>query len=443
MCRANRIVRFLGVGDYNSLGDMYWRLATAGHDVRVCVREPEAHEIYAGLLRRIDDWERELDWIAEAGPDGIVIIETASLGETADSLRMRGFHVIGGSAWTDRIERDRSFGQDVMRDAGLQTAPTHAFSDYAAALAFLRDHPARYVFKFSDGESASTRNYVGEMDDGSDIVALIERERATGGPAAAADFVLMEHVAGVEVGIGAYFNGREFLEPACIDWEHKRFFPGDIGELTGEMGTVVSYRGSRRLFELTLARIAPGLRAAGFHGYINVNTIVNAAGVWPLEFTSRFGYPGFAICDALHTEGWDRILFRMAHGTGGSIGTRDGYAVGVVITVPPFPYEYGYAELSKGEPIRFRTAPDPDERMHFHYGEVALSGAGPVTSGSIGYIMVVTGTGADIAAAQEAAYRRVRNVVVRNMRYRNDIGDRLKRSDLSTLRALGYLDDAQ
>ena len=55
--------------------------------------------------------------------------------------RMRGFHVIGGSAWTDRIERDRLFGQEVMRDAGLQTAPTHAFSDYAAALAFLRDDP--------------------------------------------------------------------------------------------------------------------------------------------------------------------------------------------------------------------------------------------------------------------------------------------------------------
>ena len=59
-------MRFLGIGDYHSLGDMYWHLAASGHDVRVCVREAEAHEIYRGLVERVDDWQRELDWIAAA-----------------------------------------------------------------------------------------------------------------------------------------------------------------------------------------------------------------------------------------------------------------------------------------------------------------------------------------------------------------------------------------
>jgi phosphoribosylamine---glycine ligase len=426
-------MRFLGVGDYHSLGDMYWRLLRAGHEVRVFVAKPEAHDIFRGLVPRIDTLEQGLDWI---GHEGVIVGETATFGERADALRADGFAVVGGSAIGDRLEVDRAFGQQVMADVGMQTAPTHHFGRFDDAIDFVRRKPACYVYKLSDANSASTQNYVGMLDGGADMIAMLEAEAVRYGNEPPS-FVLMAFLRGVEVGIGAYFDGEHFLRPACIDWEHKRFFPGDLGELTGEMGTVVSYRHSDRLFERTLGRIAPLLRDARHHGYININTIVNDAGVFPLEFTSRFGYPGFAICDALHAEGWDAILRKMAFGGSARIETRDGFAVGVVLTVPPFPYEFGYAELSRGRPIFFDGISMDDDALHF--GEVECVDELLVTSGSIGYVAVATGVADIVADAQSSAYATVRKIALANARYRNDIGDRLIREDWATLERLGWL----
>lgn len=435
-------MRFLGIGEYNDLAAMYHGLARRGHEVRVFVEDPACADVHAGLLDFTPDWQRELGWVREAGGDGVILFESAVKGTLQDDLRRDGFQVIGGSALGDKLEADRDFGQQVLRDAGLRTARSRRFGDFAAAQDFVRSQPGRYVLKFNGANSSRTRNFVGMRNDGCDMLALLALYQQQAEPGAATDFVLMDHLDGVEVGVGAYFNGKDFLHGACVDFEHKRFFPGELGELTGEMGTIVGYRGSERLFQAVMAPIAPLLRDGGYCGYINVNLIANEDGLWPLEFTSRFGYPGFAICEALHLEPWEDIFRRLLRRDSLALRTRAGWAAGVVLTVPPFPYRHGYAELSKGMPICLPPEMDTSARESLHFAEVACTGGQLVTSGSCGYIGVATGVGDDVASANEAALRIARQVVVPNLRYRSDIGERVSRHDLGALARLGWLDSA-
>jgi phosphoribosylamine--glycine ligase len=261
-------MRFLGIGEFNDLAAMYHGLAARGHEVRVFVQDPACRDVFAGMLDFTDDWQRELAWVREAGSGGIVLFESAIHGALQDELRRDGFNVIGGSALGDRLEADREFGQQVLRGAGMHTAAIHPFRDYLEAHDFVQHRPGRYVLKFNGSNSERTRNFIGEMNDGHDMLALLSLYQAHRGSDESPDFVLMQHLQGVEVGVGAYFNGREFLKPACIDFEHKRFFPGELGELTGEMGTIVSYSGAAKLFEAALAPLAPLLAQSGYCGYL-------------------------------------------------------------------------------------------------------------------------------------------------------------------------------
>jgi phosphoribosylamine--glycine ligase len=435
-------MRILGIGESNDLAAMYHGFVRRGHAVRVVVEDPAYRDVHAGLLDIVDGWESELGWVREAGAEGLVLFETARHGDLQDRLRREGFQVIGGSALGDRLESERDFGQQVLREAGLRTAPCQRFTDFEAAAAFVRANPARYVLKFNGASSARTRNFIGEMEDGRDLLAVLGLEQGRLQPGDAVDFVLMRHLEGVEVGVGAYFDGERFLQPACIDFEHKRFFPGELGELTGEMGTIVSYRGSRRLFDAVLAPVAALLRGSGYVGYINVNLIANDEGLWPLEFTSRFGYPGFAICEALHEEPWEAIFRRLLRREGPGLATHDGFACGVVLTVPPFPYPHGYEQLSKGAPVCLRDSLTDRDRAHLHFAEVAQVAGQLVTSGATGYVGVATGTGATVEEANAQALRVARGVVVPNLRYRRDIGERVARSDLARLQSLGWYDSA-
>ena len=433
-------MRFLGIGEYCDLGAMYIRLIEAGHEVKVCVENADYHNVYAGMLNFTQDWRGKLGWIREAGQDGIILFESATKGKIQDTLRQEGYQVIGGSAFGDTLEGSREYGQQIMHEMGMSIAKTFKFTDYDTAISFIHTNKKRYVYKSNGADSERTRNYVGKADDGADLIAILMHYKSQQvEEAARADFVLMEYISGIEIGVGAYFNGEHFLQPACLDWEHKHFFTGDLGELTGEMGTIVTYRGAEIIFKRTLLQLETELKQSGYCGYINLNMIANAEGLWPLEFTSRFGYPGHSICAALQQDSWETLFQNMLQKSSLYFATFAGYSAGVVLNVPPFPYRYGYEVLSKGLPVLFHPSLTEIDQKNLHLNEVAKVNNQLVTSGMIGNIATAVGTGSSIAAARQQAYELADKVILPNMRYRKDIGTNLIAGDLQQLIDWGYL----
>lgn len=433
-------MRFLGIGDYCDLASMYLRLQADGHEVRIFISEALCRGTLAGLAARVDDWRAQLPWIRAAGPDGYILFENVAgeRGALQDELRAEGFQVIGGCAFGDRLENDRGFAQRLLRSLGLPVARTFEFDRLIDGDIFLNRNPGRYVLKFNGDAFGSADNYIGRAGDGRDVRAML-RAKCRQLKTERVSFVLMEYVAGVEMGVGAYFNGRRFLRPACLDWEHKAFFPGDLGELTGEMGTVATYQNSGRFFAKTLARIAPLLAQHGYCGYINLNTIVNEQGIWPLEFTSRFGYPGYSILEPLQRTSWSRLFAALTEGEEDRLETFDGFCVGVLMTTRPFPYVRAFVPEPIGLPIMIEGEFSAEDHANFHLGEVGQEDNQLVTAGYHGWSMVVTGVGSTIAAAQAAAYQRARRVIIPNLRYRNDIGQKLIDRDFNWLVAMGYI----
>ncbi len=419
-------MRILVVGSKIELGDLHLSLMREGHEVRVHASDPSYAGCFEGLVATVPDWRAELPWV---GRNGIVLYERVGAGAEQDALRREGYQVIGGSALGDRLEHDRTHGQAVLRDAGLQTADVHGFASAGEAAGWLRRHPGRVVLKFHNNARAT---FVGDHREGRDV--LFQLARAPAGPV-----LLMPRLEGVEVGVGAYFDGTHFLRPACIDFEHKRFFNGEMGEMTGEMGTLVAYAGSAPIFEATLGRLEAMFRAVGHVGYVNMNMIANEQGLWPLEFTCRFGNPGFAILAPLQTAGWGDLLGRMVRGGAGTFPASPDWSVGIVLTVPPFPEELPGAEPDADPPVFYHVEPGADEIPHYHLSDVRLHEGQLFARRRTGYAMVVTGTGATVQAAQAAATARARNVMAPNLRWRTDIGDRFLAGEGVRLRAMGWL----
>jgi len=425
-------MRFLFVSYEGLIADTAWQVTKEGHEARMWISEAGAPDIGDGFVPKSKDWRKDVPWADVVVFDDVL----GGMGAMADEVRAAGKPVIGGSPYTDRLEEDRAFGQEELKAAGVSIIPQENFTSFDDAVAYVRANPTRYVLKPS-GEAQNDKRllFVGEEEDGRDVIQVLEDYKAHLSDRIK-EFQLQRRIIGVEVAVCAFFNGREFLSPICVNFEHKKLFPGDIGPPTGEMGTTMFWSGPNRLFNATLKKMEGRLAQARYAGSMDINCIVNSNGIYPLEFTARFGYPAITIQQEGLLTPMGELLQGLADGTLAKLRARSGFQVGVRVVVPPFPYadKATFESTSKDSVILFKTP----GREGIHIEEVRRVGEEWRVAGNSGVVLVVCGTGPTMKQAQRQAYNRVRNVMIPYMYYRDDIGERWS-EDSDRLHAWGYL----
>jgi phosphoribosylamine--glycine ligase len=196
------------------------------------------------------------------------------------------------------------------------------------------------------------------------------------------------------------------------------------------------WSGPNKIDRATLAKLESRLAEEGYVGYIDINCIVNGQGIYPLEFTARFGYPTISIqAEGLSMPVAD-FLQGMATGELSNFKTKRGFQLGLRVVVPPFPYNdpKTFEANSKDRVVIFRK---PNYEC-IHIEDVKLVNGEWLITGDTGVVLIVTGVGISVKQAQAQAYQRVRNILIPNMYYRDDIGDRWF-EDHDKLHTWGYL----
>lgn len=133
---------------------------------------------------------------------------------------------------------------------------------------------------------------------------------------------------------------------------------------------------------------------------------------------------------------WSDFMTSIAKGEKYDLKAKKGFQVGVVIAVPPFPFNdpVSFRRFSQEAVVLFKK-PATDG---VHLGDVKLVEDDWVLAGESGYALIITGSGPTVEEARKQAYSRIKNVMLPNMFYRTDIGERWT-DNSDRLQTWGYL----
>ena len=419
-------MRVLVVGGGAREHAILWKLAQSPRRPRLFAAPGNAGT--AALAENLPIAAEDVDALAAAARDyaidlTIVGPEISLVLGIADRFRAEGLRLFGPTAAAARIEGSKSFAKQLMRDAGVPTAPFAIFDDPAEARAYVRSRGAPIVVK-ADGLAAGKGVVVAQTQD--EALAAVNAAMTDGAFGEAGRRVVVEDcLAGQEVSVFCFTDGAH-ATPLAAACDYKRVFDGDRGPNTGGMGGYSpppwwDAALERRIRETCIEPVIRQLARQGapYVGALYGGLMLTTDGPAVIEFNARLGDPeAELILPRLETDLLDVVDAALDGGLSAlDLRWSADCAVGVVLASGgyPGPYETGFpiAGLREAE----------ESALVFHAGTAARQSAeseGAVVSAG-GRVLTLVGCAPTMDGARAKAYAAANAAHFPGNQFRSDV----------------------
>lgn len=351
-----------------------------------------------------------------------------------DALEKEGIRAFGPGKDAALIEGSKVFAKKFMTENGIPTAKYKEFSSPEEAVAYLEKCSFPQVIK-ADGLALGKGVIIAEnFQDSVKAVKSIMEEMEFG--SSGQKIVIEEFLKGEEITVLAFTDGNT-IYPMISARDYKRAFDGNLGLNTGGMGAYsqtdfYTPEDEKFCMERIYRPTIEALNRSGrkFKGVLYFGLMKTSAGIFVIEYNSRFGDPEtqvilpcmetdlLDIFEAVIDERLSEIKVRWS-------GRK---SVCVVLASGGYPKEYETGKQISG--LRFscdnmsiidvEECADYQDVVIFHAGTKFEDG---ILKTSGGRVLCVVGLGKTTDEARSNAYGAVSKISFENMHFRKDIAD--------------------